>query len=144
MELFCNYIIYIIINNLFCILNKEINELLCGLYKIKVDENKVIQFKIYIVYVQILYLFFGSVNVCFLLQFLFLIIQFNGYILQQYFGGLIGFLYFRGGQFIDIYVILLFCKLYNKLGICSYFIYFVDILNGNYIMKLQVKLCKGW
>lgn len=42
MELFCNYIIYIIINNLFCILNKEINELLCGLYKIKVDENKVI------------------------------------------------------------------------------------------------------
>lgn len=144
MELFCNQIIYIIINNLFCILNKEINELLCGLYKIKVDENKVIQFKIYIVYVQILYLFFGSVNVCFLLQFLFLIIQFNGYISQQYFGGLIGFLYFRGGQFIDIYVILLFCKLYNKLGICSYFIYFVDILNGNYIMKLQVKLCKGW
>lgn len=139
MELFCNYRIYIILSNLFCILNKRINELLYELYKIKLDKNKVIQFKIYIVYVQILYLFFGSVNVCFLLQFLFLIIQFNGYILQQYFGGLIGFLYFRGGQFIDIYVTLLFCKLYNKLGICSYFFYFDNILNSNYIMELQVK-----
>lgn len=140
MELFCNYIIYIIINNLFCILNKRINELLRELYKIKLDKNKVIQFQIYIVYVQILYLFLGSVNVCFLLQFLFLIIQFSGYISQQYFGGLIGFLYFRGGQFIDIYVTLLFCKLYNKLGICSFFIYFVNILNGNYIKEIIGKI----
>lgn len=144
MELSCNYTTYIITNNSLCILNKEINESLCGLYKTKVDENKVIQLKIHTAHVQTLHLSLGSANVCPSLQFLPLTTQSNGHTPQQYPGGLTGFLHFRGGQPIDIHVTLPPCKPYYKLGICSYSIHFVDTLNGNYIMKSQAKLCKGW